>query len=176
MNERWRACFAVIGGAVAIADGATTSLLGFFNVAGSPFRIRVRVAKLMTASIAAVTGVGIEINLRRLSAFSSGTAGALVPLNTGNKADPLTGELPSAYITVATGGTTTALDTFAYRSVNNDEAALTGQSDVIDRAIWRAEPDAPLILNAGEGADIYQVTSSTAGAWIPEFIIDVERK
>jgi hypothetical protein len=164
----------IIGGAAAIADGQDTSILGFLNAATSPFLILIDRIYLMSGSLSAVTGVGIQITLRRLASLSSGTAGILAPMQWGHS------ELAeaTAALTIATGGTAGALTggTVGFRNVNNDEIQLTGQDSRPERPLWMApNEEAAIQIPRGQGFDIFQVTSSTAGAWTPEFHVRIRR-
>lgn len=162
--------FRAIGGAAAIADGETVSLLGLFLAAPASrnrFQLLIDGIYLMSGSLSAVSGVGIQVSLRRLSALTDGTAGAVRLMNPESEAVAAL----AAQVTCVTGGTATAAanGVFGYRALNNDENSLTGQGDVVERCIWRpARPDDALVVKGGEGVDILQVTASTAGAWIPE--------
>ena len=161
--------FRAIGGSFGIDDGQNVSVLGLLLGALTTREAALLLIDgiyLMTASPTAVTGVGVQMNVRRLSALSSGTAGVVSLLNRQHKEAQA---FLADHVTCATGGTTTAIDTLGYRLVNNDEASLTGQADIVERAIWKpARPDSPLVLNRGEGVDLFQITASTAGAWNPE--------
>jgi len=161
--------FRAIGAAAAIADGQNTSLLGLLLAAATQrnrYQLLIDAIYLMTGTLTAVSGVGIQLSLRRISALSSGTAGLLRVMNLEEKEAIAA---LAAQVTCITGGTTTAIDTLGYRAVNNDEILLTGQADVAERCIWRpAREDDPLVINPGQGVDIFQVTASTVGAWIPE--------
>jgi hypothetical protein len=160
--------FRAIGGAAAIADGQNTSLLGLLLAAAASRNnlwVLVDAIYLMSGSLTAVTGVGIQVTLRRIKSLSDGTAGSIAWMDELDE-----GPQYASQLTCVTGGTVaTAGTTFGFRGCNNDEVSLTGQADVVERPIWKpARPDNPLVIKPGTGIDIEQITSSTAGAWIPE--------
>lgn len=160
--------FRARGGSFATDDGQNTSILGVLLAAREArrsFHLRIRRFVLMSATLSAVDGVGIQINLRRIGGLSSGTDG-VVQFNDPNQAT----RLPQDLLTVKTGGTTSGEEVLGFRALNNDEVSLEGQGDYVFRCLWEAqdpEHDA-LIVHPGQGVDIFQVTSSTVGAWIPE--------
>ena len=174
MIETSEQAFVVNGGAIVVASAQDTSLLGIFNTADSAWNIRVYRALLMSGRLPAVSGVGIEIHVRRLSALVVGT-GAAVSLLAFNK-EHAKGEVLTD-VTAFKEGTATASDVLAYRAVNNDEISLTGQADIVEREIWCAKDlRFPLVLPPGQGFDIFQVTNNAAGGWIPEIHFTVQRR
>ena len=174
MIETSEQAFVVNGGALTVDDGQNTSLLAIFNTADSSFLLRVYRVLLMSGSLSAVTGVGIDVRVRRLGALVVG-AGSAVPLLALNR-EHAKGEVLT-HVTAFKGGTATAFDTLAYRAVNNDEVSLTGQADIVEREIWRApDPRFPVVLPSGQGLDIFQGTNSTVGGWIPEIHFTVQRR
>jgi hypothetical protein len=168
--------FRVIGGAFAIADGENTSLLALrlaAAVQSNRFRVLLRRVILNSASLSAVTGAGVEVRLRRLSALEGGTAAVV------DFADPRApdnfGVPVSTLLTAVTGGTATASKVIGYRALNNDEVALSGQADRVPRVLWQAcSREDRIVLHPGTGFELFQVTDSTVGAWIPELDCDLE--
>jgi len=166
--------FSALGGAFAVADAANTALLSVQNKAESPYLIKINRVLLMSASLTAITGVGIQVDVSRLTAVTEtgGTAGQLTPMDS----DVLNADAQIAtYVSVYTGATTfTVGHVVAYRAVNNDEVSLTGQGDVVQRILW-TPAKGPLIIKPGQSAAIIQRTASTAGAWIPQIDFTVQR-
>lgn len=164
--------FRAIGGSAAIADGQNTSILGLLLAARdgrNQLQLLIDSIYLMSGSLTAVSGVGIQVSLRRITELTSGTAGAVHLMEPNREAQ----EVINSSLTCVTGGTTGGTNTaFAYRAMNNDEVSLTGQDDFVERCIWVPPSfDCPLVItpgNAAAGLDIFQVTSDTAGGWIPE--------
>ena len=172
--------FRAIGGVTAIGDGENVSILGLLLAAQSgrnKLQLLIDAIYLMSASQAGVAGVGIFINLRRITVLTSGTAGAVRLMEPNREAQ----EIITNSLTCVTGGTTGGPATFAHRLVNNDEISLTGQADIVERCIWKPaaiegggrerNSGGPLVITPGSvaaGVDIFQVTDSTTGAWIPE--------
>ena len=173
--------FRAIGGVTAIGDGENLSILGLLLAAQdgrNKLQLLIDAIYLMSASQAGVAGVGVFISLRRITALTSGTAGAVRLMEPNREAQ----EVINNSLTCVTGGTTGGTNTiFAHRLVNNDEISLTGQADIIERCIWKPAPiegggrernsGGPLVITPGSvaaGVDIFQGTDSTTGAWIPE--------
>ena len=130
------------------------------NNAGSGQVLRVRKLFLANAALAAVTGVGIEFRLIRISTLSGGTA------LTANPSDTTDGALTN--YTASHGGSGTEGVTLFSWYTNNDEIGLTGgfpQATI--QALTSILPEGPeireLTLNPGEGFAIKQITSSSAG-------------
>lgn len=168
--------YTAIGGTFEVADGNNVAILSLQNKVGSPFLLEINRVSLMSASLVAVTGVGVRIDVSRLTAIteSGGTAGLLTPMDSGavSVAEIVT------YISPYTGaGTFTVGHIVAHRAVNNDEISLTGQSDIVRRPIWTpADPEKPLIIKPTESIAIIQYTSSTAGGWIPQIDFTINRQ
>ena len=167
--------YTAFGGSYGIGDGDDTAILTVQNKASSPFILKIKRILLMTAPLTAVTGVGIQIDVCRLTAVteSGGAAGALTAMD--DNADT-TGEI-ATYVSVYTGATTfTVGDIVAYRGVNNDEVSLTGQADVVQRPIWTpADPEHPLIIKPTQAVAIIQRTDSEVGGWLPQIDFSIQR-
>lgn len=168
--------YTAIGGAFAVADGNNVGILSVLNKTNSLFVLEINRILLMSASLTAVTGVGIRIDVSRLTAIteSDGTAGLLTPMD--DTADS-TGEIATS-LSVYTGATVfTVGHIVAHRAVVNDEISLTGQADLAQREIWTpADPSKPLIIKPTQAIAIIQYTSSTAGAWIPQIDFTIKRQ
>ena len=161
--------YRAVGGTFALADGTAESLLALYNKAASRYLMLVDRVWVLTASLVAVTGVGIELNFERISALTEtgGTAGVLRPLILGADMD---GDIATS-IAVYGSGTATGSGILAYRAVNNDEISLTGQAPWAAEPIWEAMhspggSDGAVYCSPGEGVNMEQVTASTAGAWV----------
>jgi hypothetical protein len=131
------------------------------NNAGSGQVLKVRKLFLCNSSLAAVTGVGVQFNINRISALSAGTA------ITANPADTTDGALANYTAMYGTPTVTTGVLLFSWFT-NNDEVGLTGgfpQSTI--QALTSLLPEGPeireLTLNAGEGIGLQQITSTAAG-------------
>ena len=168
--------YTAIGGAFEVADGNNVAVLSLQNKSGSPFMLEINRVLLMSASLVAVTGIGIRIDVSRLTAIteSGGTAGLLTPMDSDAVS---TGEIATS-ISAYTGATTFDVGhIIAHRAVNNDEISLTGQADVMQRAIWTpADPMKPLLIKPTQAIAIIQYTSSTAGGWIPQIDFTIKRQ
>lgn len=169
-EQAWSA----IGAAFAVADG-NISVLGIFNPTTSPYRLMVDRFLLSTASLTTVSGVGIEINIRRLSNLVVGSGAAAVLIGW-NREHQTGGDLKQ-HVTAFTDGTPTLHEIVGYAAVNNDELPITGQSFLAERELWTpALREFPLVLPPGQGVEIFQVTADTAGAWIPRIDFRASRQ
>ncbi|HEX5780738.1 MAG TPA: hypothetical protein VFX80_02390 [Solirubrobacteraceae bacterium] len=130
------------------------------NNAGSGQVLRVRKLFLCNAALAAVTGVGLQFDVKRISTLTGGTAITANPADTGD------GALTN-YTASHGGSGTEGVVLFSWYT-NNDEIGLTGgfpQATI--QALTSLLPEGPeireLTLNPGEGFVLKQITSSTAG-------------
>lgn len=130
------------------------------NNAASGQVLKIRKLFLANASLAAVTGIGVQFNLNRFSSMSAGTA------MTANPVDTTDGALTN--YTAAYGATITAGTLLFSWFTNNDEVGLTGgfpQATI--QALTSLLPEGPeireLTLNPGEGVGLQLITSTIAG-------------
>jgi len=132
--------------------------MAVLNQAGSGQVIRVRKLFLSNAALAAVAGIGLEFQLKRISAIAGGTA------ITANPSDTTDGALTG--VTATYGSTATEGVTLFSWYTNNDEIGVTGgfpQATI--QALTSLLPEGPeireLTLNPGEGFCFKQITSGT---------------
>ena len=150
-----------------IAGASAASLLGILLASkptGSSFRVLVDRIYNRSTLIAAGTGVGIEIAVRRLTALTGGTTGSVVLLDPSPPPDmpPIT-----SLITCVTLGTATAGDVLDYIVQNNDEVPTTGRIDG-DRPIFETpRGGSPIVVYPGKGLDVEHITNSTVGRFCP---------
>lgn len=153
-----------------IAGAENASLLALLVAAqAGSNRMRLLIDRILCPNtlIAAGTGVGIQLSIRRIKALTSGTAGVVLLLDPSDQ-----GHLPplANLLTCATLGTATAATpavTLHHAVVNNDEVPATGRIEP-ERPLWTpARPDCPLVVGPGSGIDILHVTNSTVGRFFP---------
>lgn len=149
----------------AAAGAANKNFLSMLNAAGSGQVIKVRKLFLISAYMgAAVTGVALDWQWKRITAITGGTA--VVP----NPVDTADGALSNFTCVTNPTSVTEGINLFDYFT-NNDERLLT---DASSRSMWEqffnilleGNEQKEFTLNPGEGATFKHVTSSTlAPTW-----------
>jgi hypothetical protein len=125
--------------------------------------VKLRKVFLVNAALAAVTGVGVQFDVRRISAITGGTA--ITP----NPADTADGALPN--VTVVHSPTAVTEGALLYSwFTNNDEIGLTGGfPQATLQSLISLQPEGnevkELTLNNGEGMCLKQITSTTVGSF-----------
>ena len=152
------------------AAAANRQVLSLINNTAAQV-IKVRKLFLINAALAAVTGVGLQYDVKRISTLSAGTA--ITP----NPADTADGAM--ANFTCAAGGTVTEGVLLYSYYTNNDEIGLTGgfpQATI--QALISLQPEGnevkELALRNGEGFTIKQITSSAVGTIGALAVVTVE--
>lgn len=135
--------------------------ISVFNGAGSGVILRLRKLFFTNMQIAAVTGVGIRMDLRKISTCASGTDLTI------QKHDSAIATLP-AQVLVQSGATCTDAGLNCALTFHNDEAVASGnnQSDY-QHLNWLPEGEgiAPPTLREGEGFTVQQITNSIVGSY-----------
>jgi hypothetical protein len=142
-----------------LVNAANKFYMAFLNTGAQV--IKVKKLFLCNSSLAAVTGIGIQFDLIRISAITAGTAITANPVDTTDAA--LTGYTCTYAPTSVTAGITL----FSWFT-NNDEVGLTGGfAQATIQALNSILPEGPeikeLTLNQNEGFALKQITSSVAG-------------
>lgn len=142
-----------------LVNAANKYYIALLNTAAQV--LKVRKLFLCNSSLAAVTGIGIQFNLIRISAITGGTA------ITANPVDTTDGALTGYTAVYAPTSVTAGVTLFSWFT-NNDEVGLTGgfpQATI--QALTSLLPEGPeikeLTLNQNEGIALQQITSSVAG-------------
>jgi hypothetical protein len=160
----------------AVADNVTfagnKTHLSIVNETGSGVLVAIRKLYAINLQIAAVTGVAIRMETRRLTAHSGGT------LITPQSCDSNNPALP-AQVTVRTNSTPTGTTLlYPFILTTEEEAATAALSKNVYQAMNSLQPGGPDIqdyaLREGEGFSVFQVTSSTVGsfAWLMVFTVE----
>lgn len=154
----------------AVAFAANKHHITLFNAAGSGVTVRIHQIRPINLSLAAISGVGIRFDIRRVAgAPSAGTT--LTP----EKFDANNNNLPAG-VTVRTGGTVSNGNLLFPFALNNDEIPLTGlQGNLQLKNIWLNEiKNQPFVVREGEGITVQQITASTIGsfAWLMVFSVE----
>lgn len=146
-----------------LACAGNKLFLSFLNNAGSGQVLRVRKLFLNNSTLAAAAGVGIEFQVKRISAIVGGTA--VVP----NIVDTADTALTAVTCVHTATSATEGVILFSWYT-NNDEIGLTGgfpQATI--QALTSLLPEGPeikeLVLNPGEGFCVKQITASTIGTF-----------
>lgn len=144
------------------ACAANKLFLSILNNAGSGQVLRVRKLFLSNSALTAVTGVGIQFDVKRISGITGGTG---ITPNPSDTADGALTNYTATYGNTATEG----IVLFSWYT-NNDEIGLTGgfpQATI--QALTSLLPEGPeireLTLNPGEGFCLKQITSSAVGSF-----------
>lgn len=155
-----------------VAFAANKQHISILNAAGSGKCVTLHDLRWVNLSIAAVTGVGIRWDVKKISAHSGGTA--LTP----EAWDSLNTALP-AQVTVRTGATSVTEGNLLFPfTANNDENPLTGLNpQQMGNSILPGIADVKsgaFVLREGQGITVKQITSSTVGswAWIIQFSVE----
>jgi hypothetical protein len=151
--------FSVYSDAVVLAQNKHH--ISVFNGAGSGKIIRLRKLFFTNLALAGVTGVGIRMDLRKISTCTVGTDLTI------QKHDSLTATLP-ATVLAKTGGTCTDAGLLAAFTMANDELLLTGNSQLDHQSINllpEGQGIEPLLLREGEGITLQQITNSIVGSF-----------
>lgn len=125
--------------------------------------VKVRKLFVINAALAAVTGVGLQFDVKRCSALTGGTAITPNPVDTADGA--LTG------LTCVHTPTTVTEGVLLYSwYTNNDEIGATnGFPSSYIQALGNIQPEGPEIrevtLRQGEGMTVKQVTATTVGSY-----------
>lgn len=155
----------------AVAFAANKHHWSIFNASGSGKVVQLLDLRYIDLSIAAVTGVGIRFDIKRVTASSAGTAITCEATDTTNAALP-------AGVTVRTNGTITEGNLLWPATLSNDEIPLTGlNTNWLGNTIlpaWGDSRAVPLTFREGQGLTVKQITSSTVGsyAWLGIFTVE----
>lgn len=150
------------------AAGVSTgkSMVSLVNTTGSTVKVKIREIKLINVQTAAVTGVILNFEYRRITSHSSGTS--LTP-NPHDTTDTLSGS-----ITARTGATITGEAAILLRQKWSSDEWGVGALDVESHAhplqtllpfYSPAQFTKPITLNANEGFHIKQTVSSSVGTF-----------
>lgn len=162
---------------VALADAVTPAQnkhhITVFNAAGSGKVVKVRKLFPINVQLAAVTGVALRFDMKRVTAASAGTAITPQAMDSNNTALP-------AGITVRTNGTVTEGALMWPQIVSSEEIAANTSQLIAStlNAMLNNIPEGneiqELTLREGEGFTAKQITSSTVGsyAWLMVFTVE----
>jgi hypothetical protein len=146
----------------AVSLTANRLLLSLLNLAASGQVLRVRKLFLVNAQLVAAAGIGVEYQVKRISAITGGTSITPNPSDTGD------GALTNVTCVHSATSATEGIVLFSWYT-NNDEIGLTGgfpQATI--QALTSMLPEGPeireLTLNPGEGFCLKQITSTTIGS------------
>jgi hypothetical protein len=154
----------------AVAFAANKHHITIHNATGSGVTVRVHKLLPINLSIAAVTGVGVRIEVRRTGGTPS--AGTTI---TPEKFDTSNANLPAG-VTVRTNATVTDGTLLFPFALNNDEIPLTGLqgNNQIRNIFYDDIKTQPFVLRENEGLTVKQPTSTTVGsfAWLLVFSVE----
>jgi hypothetical protein len=144
-----------------LVNAANKYYLAFLNNAASGQVLKVRKLFLANSSLAAVTGVGVQFNLLRISAITGGTA------VTANPVDTTDGALANYTAVYAATSVTAGVTLFSWFTMNDEVGVIGNIVQSTIQALTSLLPEGPeikeLTLNAGEGFALQQITSTIAG-------------
>jgi hypothetical protein len=156
----------------AVAFVANKHHISIFNASGSGKIVRVVKLFAVNLQIAAVTGVVVRFDIKRITASSAGTTITPVAADTNNPALP-------AGVTVRTNGTITEGSTFfPWLSSVEEETAVVGLSKSMFQQWANQVPEGEEIqeptCREGQGLTAKQITSTTLGSfgWLMAFTVD----
>lgn len=159
--------------ASAITFAATKSMLSLWNGAGTARVIRAYLLYMFNSNTTGVTGVLTTMQLRRITASSSGTS--VTPVKFDTNSSNLDANTTSAY-----GATVTGSDIFRSFIWSNEEPTTIGSGYnnlelLVPFAEWgRYGVDSsnlePIVCRASQGVDIYHSGSSTVSSVDAEII------
>lgn len=149
----------------AVAPAANKYMLTLLNGSGSGKVIKIVSLRLVPLTLTAVTGVGLRMEVKRISAHAAGTGVTPVALDTNNTALP-------AQITAYTNSASVVDVSLLWPyTVNNDEIGLTSTTST--PALWLANlaigsdgsTSQPITLREGQGLALKNITSSVVGTF-----------
>ena len=134
--------------------------------------IKLRKLFLINAALAAVTGVGVKFDIRRISTITAGTAVTANPADTGD------GALSGATVVSAPTSVTEGVLLYSWFT-NNDEIGLTNAfPTAMLQQIISNVPEGPELkeinLRQNEGFAVKQITSSVIGSYAVLAVVTVE--
>jgi len=146
--------------------------LAFLNAAASGQIIRLRKLFFLNAQLAAVTGVGVQFDVRRISSISGGTTITPNPMDTAD------GALTNFTCVSAPTSVTEGVLLYSWFT-NNDEIGLTNAfPTAMLQALGNAMPEGnelkELNCREGEGFTVKQITSTTIGSYAMLAVITKE--
>jgi len=137
--------------------------LSFLNNSGSGQVLKLRKLFFINAALAAVTGVGVQFDIKRISAITGGTGVTPNPADTGD------GSLTNITCVHTATSATEGIILYSWYT-NNDEIGLTGgfpQATI--QSLISTQPEGneikELNLLEGEGFCVKQITNSTVGTF-----------
>jgi hypothetical protein len=144
-----------------VAPAANKYFLACLNTAAQP--VKLRKMFLINAQLTAVTGVGLQFDVRRISSITAGTG------VTPNPADTVDGAIASFTCVHAPSAVTEGVLLYSWYT-NNDEIGLTnGFPSSFLQSLISMQPEGAelreLTLNQNEGFCVKQITSSTVGSY-----------
>jgi hypothetical protein len=151
-----------IGYADAVAYAANKQMISLLNASGSGKIVKVRKLFLVNLALAAVTGVAVRLDVKRITAHSAGTVITPQAMDSQNAVLPVG-------ITLRTGSTVTEGALLFPITMANDEVGATQafpSSLLMQGFNWLFEHDATqdLVLREGEGLTVKNITSTTVGS------------
>lgn len=158
-----------------VAIGNAKHMISLMNGDGSGVVVRILSVKIINVQTAPVTGIVADFRALRMSSLTGGTAVVSGQCDT---ADVLSGS-----VTCATGGSVTGLNTVPLfrRLWSTDEWGAGGlDTEGLQNGfqntlpVWHAVENAkPIVLRAGQGLTIQQLTNSTNGSFDLEIVYTV---
>jgi hypothetical protein len=163
--------------ASSITIAANKSMLALMNGASSGVTLKILKVRVMNTQTTAVTGVVADFRLRRITAITGGTAQTPRPHDTNDVLD--------ANVTASSAGTPTDLsgpvDLGRYVYSTDEWGPGTADVESMDHSmqtVWaiyqHMRGEKPITLRPGQGLDIRQLTSSTAGTFDLQIIFSQE--
>jgi hypothetical protein len=157
----------------AVAFAQNKHHISILNASGSGKIVKLQKAFAINLQLAAVTGVGVRFETRRITAHSGGSS--ITP----EKFDSDNADLPAG-ITIRTGPTSVTEGNLLFaQAVQNDEAGLTGAFptawiQAMSNWLFESPRIQELTLREGQGITFKQITATTVGSfgWILIFTVE----
>ena len=146
----------------AVTPAANKHWLSFLNNSGSGQVFKVRKLFIQNLGTAAVTGGAVQLDVKRVTAISGGSA--ITPQIVDST------DTAIANVTCITGATsvTEGAVLFSAMSLTEENTATQPLTNAMFQQYNNLMPEGPelreLVLNAGEGITVKQITSVTAGS------------
>ncbi len=149
--------------------GNLKSMLSLFNAVGSTVKIKIHEVRIVNVQTTAVTGIVANFEVNRITAHSVGTALTPRPYDTSRTLDVNVTARTGATFTEAAGPITLmraqwSSDEWGPGNIDTESSdhsvQLTGFG-----VVSKLPGCGPIVLNAGEGIHVKQVTNSAVGSF-----------
>jgi hypothetical protein len=145
------------------ACAANKHFLSFLNNGGSGQVFKVRKLYLINTAVAAVTGVALQFDIKRITACSGGSA--ITP----QIVDSTDTAIANVTVQSAPTAVTEGAVLFPWYTTNDEIGATNAFPSSFIQSATNLLPEGvevkELVLNAGEGVTVKQITSSTVGSF-----------